>query len=227
MPVTGLQSLLDAGSPVDPPQDTVITPLAVAASLGNMETVEFLVEHGADVNKGGTMTPGNPDYVDTALAMAAGAGQDEIVDYLLQHGAHASYSALSEAVYNSIPYFTKRTQDHFERGVKLLIDAGALKQLTQIQAGKILEAAIGTRLGPPDTTVLKMLLDQGLSPELPAPQIEEKPNSVIGSIRDYYNKYRSSGDPYEEGSASQIKPALDLLEKADAAGTNTAAPSGA
>jgi hypothetical protein len=66
------------------------------------------------------------------------------VDYLLQHGEQPMPEALLDAVNNSFSLSTlgRRSQDHFERCVKLLIDAGTLKNVTPEEGGHMLSAAM-------------------------------------------------------------------------------------
>lgn len=214
--IEDIARLLSQGSPADPPQDEMMTPLGAAAMAGNMDAVKLLIAHGADVNKGGVSHPKAPLYRMTPLIMAASEGQDEIVMYLLQHGATPVPAAICAAAWNSYPYEGQRSKDHFEKTVQILIDAGALKTVTPDWAGSILAAPIGTRQGPPNAAVLKMLLDAGISPESPMPFIVEngeKPNSVIGYYRELYQKNKD--DPVYADKAAALKPLLDMLEAAD------------
>jgi hypothetical protein len=206
--IEDIAKLLSQGSPADPPQDEFLTPLGAAALAGNMDAVKLLIAHGAEVNKGG--------YRFTPLRMAASEGQDEIILYLLNHGATPVPAAICAAAWNSYPYEGQRSKDHFEKTVQILIDAGALKTVTPDWAGSILAAPIGTRQGPPNAAVLKMLLDAGISPESPMPFIVEngeKPNSVIGYYRELYQKNKA--DPVYADKAAALKPLLDMLEAAE------------
>jgi beta-lactamase regulating signal transducer with metallopeptidase domain/ankyrin repeat protein len=218
-PVGDLQKLLEKGGPVDPPQDKQITPLGLAALLGNMDAVKLFIAHHADVNAGAAIST-NPKFkIATRMSplwLAASEGQDEIVEYLLQHGAVTGPAALWQAAENSFPYLDQRSKDHFEKTVRMLIDAGALKTVAPEMAGMILSAPIQTRQGLPNPAVLKMLLDAGMDPEVPMPYIEdngEKPNSVIGYYREYYSKNKD--DPTYAPAAERIKPLLEMLEAAD------------
>jgi len=216
-PTSDLAKLLNAGVPADPPQDTKITPLGEAAQLGNIEAVKLLIAYKANVNAGGQPDPKAPKYWEmTPLCLAAAEGQDEVVAYLLQHGATPDPAAVYQAGFNSYPYSEQRSKDHFEKTVRILIDAGALKNITPDMAGLVLAGPLGTRQGPPNPTVLRMILDAGISPESPMPYLVEngeKPNTVIGYYRDYYQKRKT--DPNYAASAATIKPLLDMLEAAD------------
>jgi ankyrin repeat protein len=205
-PVSEIQKLLDSGIPADPPQDKIIRPLTLAAELGQMDVVQLLLQREAKINGLGTMS-------EPPLDQAASEGQDEVVDYLLQHGAQVDYQALWNAVWNCNPYPDQRSKDHFEKTVKLLIDSGTLKSMTPEQGGKVLDAAIGTRNPGGNATVVKMLLDAGLSPELPlTDESGKKLNSVIGFYRDFYAKNKVANS-----WAKDLKPLIDMLEAADKA----------
>jgi ankyrin repeat protein/beta-lactamase regulating signal transducer with metallopeptidase domain len=216
-PIGVLQKLLDAGVPANPPQDTEITPLGEAAQLGNLEAVKLLIAHQADVNARDRADPNRTKgWEMTPLCLAAAEGQDEVVAYLLQNGATPDPEAVYQAGFNSFPYSEQRSKDHFEKTVRILIDAGAVKNITPDMAGLVLAGPLGTRQGPPNPTVLKMLLDAGLSPDSPMAYLAENgepPNTVIGYYRDYYQKRK--GDPVYAEQAAAIKPLLDLLEAAD------------
>jgi len=217
-PVADLQKLLDSDVPADPPQDakSSYSPLTLAAQLGELDAVKLLVTRGADVNKGAVPHPKFAVYITSPLVMAASEGQIEIVQFLLDHGATPAPQALWQAAENSTPYNDQKPKEDFEKCVRVLIDAGALKGATPEMQGYILASGLGTRQGPPNAAVVKMLLDAGISPEVPMPYIVEngeKPNSVIGYYRDWYAKKKD--DPVYSSMAETMKPLLDLLEAAD------------
>ena len=218
-----LKKLIAQGNPVDPPLTPgMLTPLEDASLLGNMDAIKLLVSQGADVNRSVPRSHDYPVSTDSPLACAAAEGQDEIVHYLLDHGARADYRAVWEASENSDPYENQRPRSHFEAAARLLIDAGGLKKLPGDLEGYLLSAAIETRHGGPNATVLKMLLAAGLNPRAPMPYIVdngEKPNSVIGYYRDFYIKYKE--DPTNASHAILIKPLLEMLEAADKGGVST------
>ncbi len=72
--------LVDGADPNRPAGGNGWTPLLHAVHTNQLATAEVLLEHGADVNRGG------PDGT-TPLMMAAGYGRDEMVMLLLRHGA--------------------------------------------------------------------------------------------------------------------------------------------
>ena len=63
------------------------TPLINAARFGHLETVKFLVENGADVNKSARDGYLLNSEIRTPLNMAKRGGHQEVVDYLLKKGA--------------------------------------------------------------------------------------------------------------------------------------------
>jgi beta-lactamase regulating signal transducer with metallopeptidase domain/ankyrin repeat protein len=220
--IVDLEKILQSGSPVDPPEDTIITPLGEAAVMDNLPAVELLVQHGADVNKGGNPDAEHPENRYTPLVLAAKRGQDEIVAYLLQHGAAADPAAVSYAALAGIPnsfYVGKDhlpSKEHYEQVIQELIDAGALKNTSPEWTGRILVQAISPCWGDPDLFVLQKLLAAGLSPEAPMPYLKErgeKPNSIIGYYRDYYAKNKDN--PNRSGQLVAMKSLLDMLETAD------------
>jgi ankyrin repeat protein len=211
--VSDVQKLLDQGIPADPPQDQQITPLSVAAGLGRMDLVQLLVQRGANANKGAPLNPKYPDYKPTPLVVSAKAGQDEIVDYLLRHGAQPTSKAVFVAAARSATIPGQRSKDHFERCVKLLIDAGALKNATPEQAGEVLDGPMLTGGMGGNATVLKMLLDAGLSPELPEPDAERRGDKKMSVLAYYQNFYSTHQNSYR--FTDNLKLLLDMLKQAD------------
>jgi uncharacterized protein len=83
------------------------TPLGLAAFLANCETVQFLLDHGADID----MLCTNPAFPFTALHSAMAAGHRDTVDLLLARGANVNvregggFTVLHEAaVLGSVEY---------------------------------------------------------------------------------------------------------------------------
>ncbi len=220
-PLAVVDKVLQSGAPVDPPEDKVITPLGEAAEMDNFPAVQLLVQHAADVNRGGSPVAEHPEYHDTPLVLASKRGQDEIVAFLLQHGAAPTVDAVSGAANGGIPssFYSGKdhlpSKEHYERVIQLLIDAGALKTINPDWTGRLLAQAMGPCWGDPDAVVLQKLLAAGLNPEVPMPYLAErgeKPNSVIGHYLDFYAKHKE--DPGYRDVTSKLKPLLDMLQAA-------------
>lgn len=156
-PADETQKFLDKRVPADPPEDKHVSPLALAAQLGSLDSAKLLLHAKANVN--GIDAECSPVYA------AAVEGQDEMVEYLLKEGAHAGFAGLMQAALNSNPGRDQREKVHFEKTVQLLINAGCLNGITEDQAAKVLRAAIFTANPGGNPAVLKMLLAAGLDPK--------------------------------------------------------------
>jgi len=192
--VDDVTRMLAAGSPVDPPQDICAKPLRVAACYGRLDLVTLLIQHGAQVD--------NPDSAN-ALDFAAFNGRDDIAAFLLQHGAHPRYAAFSGAVsaFNSW-YGAGATVNlaHYEHLLRTLLDTGALQELTDKEKGRLLSQAVG------HPTLLKMLLDAGLSPELP---LIDLAGASHGTVISHVREAAAQSPP-----DANLKASLALLEAA-------------
>ncbi|KAH8806066.1 hypothetical protein F5884DRAFT_886577 [Xylogone sp. PMI_703] len=74
----------------EPGPDDFMPPLIVAISLGNIDLVHLLIDHGANINIGyyGSCEPSSPNrFWGTAIQLAGKLGHQEIVDLLLKSGA--------------------------------------------------------------------------------------------------------------------------------------------
>ena len=150
-----LARIIDGGCPVDPPQDQGRSPLSLAAGLGKLRAVRYLMERGARLEGS------------TALNGAVDAGQDRVVEYLVGAGAKATPELMVSLGSNSHPYESEAPEGNFNHIARVLIDAGALNGLPDTTAGEILQATVFTRNPGGNPAILKMLFDHGVSVRTP------------------------------------------------------------
>jgi ankyrin repeat protein len=159
-----LKFLIDRGIPVDlREKDSVyFTPLMFAVEHGELDTVRFLLDHGADVNaldKRGV----------APLFIAAWRGHAGIVSLLIDRGAQLENS--SSQVREADKRMDHGTALHgaVQQGhtaiVKLLLERGA--NINAVSPGKFLTPLV-CALAMKDFEMATMLLDRGASPNLPA-----------------------------------------------------------
>jgi ankyrin repeat protein len=128
--------------------------LAAAATGGHTETVNYLVEQGADVNL--QLQTGG---YGSALAAAAAIERTETVKYLVEHGADVNLQ-LQTGGYGSALAAAAAARGHTET-VKYLVEQGADVNL-QLQNGwygSALAAAAAAARG--HTEIVKYLVEQG------------------------------------------------------------------
>lgn len=126
-----VKRLINQGVELNFSYDT--TPLALAASLGNLEIVQLLIEGGANINLQ------MEDEGDTALMVASLYGHYEVVKRLVEAGADVNiqdcYGAKAvgmaannahEDIYN---YLAPLTIPKYEPGSKLLAEAKRQKNI--------------------------------------------------------------------------------------------------
>ncbi len=216
-PVEEIQHLLDQGASPNRSRGEDCSPLELAAQMDRLDVVKLLVQRGASLN-----AESAPEQ--SFISIVAAAGQDDIVEYLLSQGIKPDLDSLSEAAMNSNPAPGKRQKIHYERTVKLLLDAGVVKAIPEDKASIPLLSAIDTygggRGGDPNgnPAVLKMLLDAGLSPEAPMTiYLSAGKTMRVPFITEYRNEYQSAKGQAEDAQwAAGFKPFMDLLEDADA-----------
>ncbi|MDR1305474.1 MAG: ankyrin repeat domain-containing protein [Verrucomicrobiales bacterium] len=212
--VSELQQLVNDGAAVNPPVADgadraggklfayTVRPLYVAAQFGQLDAVQFLLDHGADLDE-------------TVTAAAAGDGQDEVLALLLQRGAQATVGAVTQAASGGQRYRDRRAGEHFERCVRLLLDAGALTDAQPRDIGRLLYVSIFNCQPDGNPAILQLLLDAGCDPNSPlefsdGKKVWLRSPSLLEHCRAQYQKM--SGDKNGEYYARQLKPSLDLLE---------------
>lgn len=152
-PVSELDRILAKGTPVDPPEDHLITPLGAAAAMGNLPAVQHLLRRGAAPEAGQW----------SALDCAAEGAKDEVVAWLLDHGAKATPERLQALLIHSNPYPNEPPAARFTAIVKHMLAHGAADGITEEQTANILCAAVMTRYPGGNPAVVKALLDHGLN----------------------------------------------------------------
>ena len=136
--------------------------------------------------------------------MAASEGHDTIVNYLLLHGAKPSLDDLCAAAGKSSTFRDELIHVYYENTVKLLIDAGVLKGITEQDAARALESGIFTNEGQGNQKVVQLMLDEGLS--LDSHDADGK--TVIQKVRENASRTIYFGMP--------SKQMIAFLEQADA-----------
>lgn len=151
-PVDKIAELLKKGAPVTPPEDTLVTPLSMAAQRGNIPAAKLLLEHGADLH------PSNPRL--NPLDAAVGVGkQPEMVDFLLKQGATITDQTRVQAIIWSLGPGLKPIENS-TKIMQQLIQAGGIKGLSEDESALLLLLACQKE----NPAILKELLDAGLSP---------------------------------------------------------------
>lgn len=143
-----VQMLLDEGVDINafpvPDNRTYRGTLQIAASLGNISMVRFLIERGADVNFVGFNRAGN-----LPIEVAARCGQEEVVVLLLEQGSDPARALRSAA------------EGGQSRVVKLLLDR--FPDLPQREEGDVGREALWKALAVRNLTAIAMLVKGGVS----------------------------------------------------------------
>ncbi|HEY0257406.1 MAG TPA: M56 family metallopeptidase, partial [Candidatus Methylacidiphilales bacterium] len=150
-PIDKIRDLIDHGAPVNPPEDTLITPLGLAAQRGNIPVAQLLINHGAELR---------PKSVTLNPLDAAGAGKQlEMVDFLLKSGAQITKGTVTWTILRSMDAGPKPDKTS-TRIMARLIQAGALKGISEDEAAFFLLIACQKE----NPLILQQLLDAGLNP---------------------------------------------------------------
>jgi bla regulator protein BlaR1 len=156
--------------------------LPVAAQFGNVKVVQAALDHGVPIAPAG----GNDD----AYAAAAFEGQDEALAILLDarktlHDSRSLSPALWSAVWNSHPYPEQRSREHFERCVRMLLDAGAAKGDNSKE--RLMQSAVFTRNPGGNEPVMEMLAQAGVDTN---PVVGKKGSQQIYLMEEVQDSYK-------------------------------------
>lgn len=155
--------------------------LTAAARVGNVKVMQAALDHGVPP------VAGKSD----AYAAAAFEGQDETLALLLDarkslHDTSPLRPALWGAVWNSHPYPKQRSREHFERCVRMLIDAGAIKGDDSKEP--LMDAAVFTRYPGGNETVMEMLAQAGVDANPVVDKEGSRQIRLMEAVQDSYKK---------------------------------------
>ncbi|MFA6239644.1 MAG: ankyrin repeat domain-containing protein [Candidatus Hydrogenedentales bacterium] len=155
------------------------TPLLVAAYRGELDLVELLIEHGAEVSIHEAATLGRADRIEailnvdpkavdtissdgwTPLHLAAHFDRREAAELLIEQGAHVNAtSSTSSLAPRNTPLHAAVASDHYEMAV-LLLEYGADVNAHQANGMTPLHVAAAS----PNTGLVRLLLDHKADPD--------------------------------------------------------------
>ncbi|TCO59898.1 ankyrin repeat domain-containing protein [Actinocrispum wychmicini] len=186
LPGTGAvaRALIDAGAPVDAQPGDRETPLITAASYGDADVAQVLIEAGADIEAVSTPDSGGVPN-GTALLHAAVFGMTEVLDLLVAAGAHVDSLEMAAAAgdVSAWPLAAADEQSRL-RALVFAADHQRLEVIDQlVDAGTPLDQAdarwqrmplhVAAEHGRP-ASVLR-LLAHGADPDVRDPQHHRKP----------------------------------------------------
>jgi ankyrin repeat protein len=160
-----LKELLKKEPLAKPKKQARPTPLQLAASFGQLQTVRVLVDAGADVNAPGAMG-------ETPLHTAASHGHLRVVEYLVEHKADVN-ARMKELAYSIrtpariTPLMTALADGHADV-VRFLAKAGGLPAIDDKENANslLLDAAERRHFG-----IVKLLLEQGATADIKIPPV--------------------------------------------------------
>eukprot|EP01111_Echinosteliopsis_oligospora_P011001 TRINITY_DN3525_c0_g1_i1.p1 TRINITY_DN3525_c0_g1~~TRINITY_DN3525_c0_g1_i1.p1 ORF type:complete len:328 (+),score=67.78 TRINITY_DN3525_c0_g1_i1:65-1048(+) len=93
-----IESLIQAGADVNSEATDKTTPLFIAVRSGNVDVVQLLLKHGANINiQDNPPTSGWTAYrVTTPLHIAVSAGNEELVKILISHGGNPNLQLMDD-----------------------------------------------------------------------------------------------------------------------------------
>lgn len=151
------------GAPRNAADSTGSTPLTRAATQGNMQIVQALVEAGADVNQ-----PDRATYQATALMVATTNNSVDIAQYLIANGADVdAVDAFGDSALNWAAYYG------WVGYVRVLLEVGANAH----QPSQHSENTMGVALKEWQPEVVRLLIENGEG-QILAPQVQTLVNAV-------------------------------------------------
>ncbi len=187
--IPDLKRLLTSGAQVEREDDYTITPLGMAARLGNVEVAGWLLKHGARINSSR----------EAPLSLAVKGESVEMVDFLLKNGAKPDRDILA----GSGSFGGSSLPDQMEKRVEMarsMIKAGALDHLDEASKSGLLIAACEQK----NPTLLRLYLDSGIDPLVKV----RDGKTALEIVQAAYA--RRDVDPAKQG----MQPLIDILEAA-------------
>jgi bla regulator protein BlaR1 len=160
--------------------------LPAAARVGNVKVVQAALDHG--------VPPAPSADKNDAYAAAAYEGQDETLALLLDarkslHDTSPLHPALWDAVWNCHPYSWQRSREHFERCVRMLLDAGATKGNNPDD--QLMAIAVFTRNPGGNEIVMEMLAQAGVDANPIVDNRGSRQIRLMEAVQDSYKKGNS------------------------------------
>lgn len=213
-----IELLLSAGADTNslhgniPGANFVVTALLWATHCGNIETVQSLLQHGADANIPSSERPSNSnwtsflplrDATQQAVNRFKKRGEDtahtnddfKLIKVLLEAGADIDASSCTIALDHDATPLQVASCVGYESLSAFLIDSGANVNAPAYGIGTALFAAVKSR----NTRLVQMLLNRGAKVDNPGPDFHDKSRSTLTCI----------GRAVEQGDISTVKVLLE------------------
>jgi bla regulator protein BlaR1 len=199
--VEKVKTMLKNGISVQPPEDKIISPLAVAAANGNLSVVTLLVEQKADPNWHGDIS--SPIFMPLRLAITN--RWPDVFTYLIDQGAQIDPMMIIGAMASACADNPRHpgARKNALQIVQILIEHGALEQVPANMKGSILSQAC---VSVQDANLVRLILAHGYSPNDLTSYGSQGEIKVIDYVRRaFVGKDNWTPNP-------QLKPILTLLE---------------
>lgn len=180
------------------------SPLGLAASLGNLEIVEILVNAGCKVEWGGNLEP-------SPLFLAAQAGHSSVVKFLIDNGAKLDYKDED----GFTPLMTAAAIGNLE-AVKLLVEAGAKLNIESEHGDFALLSAISNGhtkiyeyLLPLTSSKLEKKI-RNFTYQSDSISLDEKPSKEFNSLIDAIAEVAFTNAPSNYPDIDRVSKLIDL-----------------